>query len=86
MKIPHILQINVDGKKESKYLYYTHNIETTKLNIKSHELILFDINLSPLTEGSDWEDDTSGGDWGGFGGGRLSQVGGLLNWRMRIGN
>ena len=32
-------------------------------------MILFDINLSPLTEGSDWEDDTSGGDRGGFGGG-----------------
>ena len=50
-------------------------------------MILFDINLSPLTEGSDWEDDTSGGDRGGFGGevesgGRVIELGNA-NWKLK---
>ena len=50
-------------------------------------MILFDINLSPLTEGSDWEDDTSGGDRVGFGGGvesgeRVIELGNA-NWKLK---
>ena len=50
-------------------------------------MILFDINLSPLTEGSDWEDNTSGGDRGDSvgeveSGGRVIELENE-NWKLR---